>query len=209
MVYVQDAGSQLVARLAAAEGLLLDACAAPGGKAMLLADLAEGGTRVVAAEASLKRLASMAASRVAGVRALLLLGADALRPPFRERFDAVLLDAPCSGLGTLAPQPRHPLADRPGRPRAAADRQRALLEASRAWCAPGGALVYATCSLEAEETHQVVDAFLDANAGFAQDALPDWAQPFARDGRVELDPARHPGDGFFAVRLKKLSSLLW
>ena len=68
---------------------------------------------------------------------------------------------------------------------------------------PGGALVYATCSLEAEETHEVVDAFLASNAGFAQDALPDWARPFARDGRVELDPARHAGDGFFAVRLKQ------
>jgi 16S rRNA C967 or C1407 C5-methylase (RsmB/RsmF family) len=67
--------------------------------------------------------------------------------------------------------------------------------------------VYATCSLEPEETHEVVDAFLAEHAAFAQDQLPEWAQPFARDGRVELDPARREGDGFFAVRLRRASLL--
>ncbi len=204
IVYVQDAGSQLVARLVAAEGRLLDACAAPGGKAMLLSDLAEGQTRVVAAEVSPKRLASMASlARRWGATRLLLLGADALRPPFSVDFDAVLLDAPCSGLGTLARNPDIRWRLTPDDLERHAARQRALLVSLAPLVRPGGSLVYATCSLEAEETHQVVDGFLDANAGFAEDALPEWARPFARNGRVELDPARHPGDGFFAVRLKR------
>ena len=204
VVYVQDVGSQLVARLAAAEGRLLDACAAPGGKALLLSDLAEGPTRVVAAEASLKRLASMATlARRWGALRLLLLGADALRPPFCGDFDAVLLDAPCSGLGTLARNPDIRWRMTPQDVERHAARQRSLIESTARLVRPGGRLVYATCSLEPEETHQVVDAFLAANPAFGLDELPDWARPFAREGRVELDPARHSGDGFFAVRLRR------
>lgn len=207
IVYVQDAGSQLVARLAEAEGRLLDACAAPGGKALLLSDLAQGGTRVVAAELSAKRLASMAAlARRWGAARLLLLGADGLRPPFREPFDAVLLDAPCSGLGTLGRNPDIRWRLGPADIERHAERQRALLETLARMVRPGGALVYATCSLETEETHEVVDSFLDANPAFSQDELPEWARPFASDGRVALDPARHPGDGFFAVRLRKAAT---
>jgi 16S rRNA (cytosine967-C5)-methyltransferase len=201
---VQDAGSQLVAQLAATQGLVLDACAAPGGKALLLSDLAQGPTRVVAAEASLKRLASMATlARRWGAMRLLLLGADALRPPFRGDFDTVLLDAPCSGLGTLARNPDIRWRMTPQDVERHAARQRSLIESTARLVRPGGRLVYATCSLEAEETHQVVDAFLAANPAFGLDELPDWARPFAHEGRVVLDPARHPGDGFFAVRLRR------
>jgi len=204
LVYVQDAGSQLVAQLAAAEGLLLDACAAPGGKAMLLADLAGDRARVIAAEASRKRLALMTKlARRWGATRLHLLGADALRPPFRREFDCVLLDAPCSGLGTLARNPDIRWRVAPQDLERHATRQRALLESLARVVRPGGALVYATCSLEPEETHEVVDAFLAGHAAFAQDPLPEWAQAFARDGRVELDPALHAGDGFFAVRLRR------
>jgi 16S rRNA (cytosine967-C5)-methyltransferase len=207
LVYVQDAGSQLVARLAAAEGLLLDACAAPGGKAMLLSDMAQGPTRVVAAEASRKRLALMTTlARRWGATRLLLLGADALSPPFRSEFDGVLLDAPCSGLGTLARNPDIRWRVRPADIERHAARQRALLASLARLVRPGGHLVYAACSLEAEETHQVVDAFLAANAGFAQDELPEWSRLLARDGRVELDPALQAGDGFFAVRLRRVSA---
>jgi 16S rRNA (cytosine967-C5)-methyltransferase len=205
VVYVQDAGSQLVARLAAGDGLLLDACAAPGGKALLLADLAKGDTRVVAAEASRERLAVMQKlARRWGATRLQLLGADALRPPFRREFDAVLLDAPCSGLGTLARNPDIRWRLVPADLARQRDRQRALLASLARLVRAGGQLVYSTCSLEPEETHQVVDAFLAENPRFVLDELPDWARPFARHGRVELDPAQRAGDGFFAVRLRRV-----
>jgi len=205
VVYVQDEGSQLVARLAAGPGLLLDACAAPGGKALLLADLAGSDTRVVAADASRERLAVMRRlARRWGATRLQLLGADALQPPFRREFDGVLLDAPCSGLGTLARNPdirwRITAADLERQ----RDRQRSLLASLARLVRAGGQLVYATCSLEPEETHEVVDAFLAENPRFALDELPEWARPFARDGRVELDPAQRAGDGFFAVRLRRV-----
>ncbi len=202
LLYVQDAGSQLVARLAAGDGHVLDACAAPGGKAMLLADLAEGETRVVAAEVSRRRLAAMAAlARRWGATRLLLLGGDALQPPFGLDFDSVLLDAPCSGLGTLASNPDIRWRLTPQDLERQAARQRSLIESVARCVRPGGRLVYATCSLEPEETHQVVDGFLAANQAFSVDELPEWAQPYAREGRIELDPARHPGDSFFALRL--------
>jgi 16S rRNA (cytosine967-C5)-methyltransferase len=193
-----------VARLAAGEGILLDACAAPGGKALLLSDLARAPTRVVAAEASRARLVVM--RRLVqrwGSTQLVLLCADGLRPPFRHEFDAVLLDAPCSGLGTLARNPdiRWRIAARDlERHRA---RQRSLLASLARVVRTGGRLVYATCSLEPEETAEVVDPFLAENPGFVQDALPDWARPFEQGGRVLLDPAAHAGDGFFAVRLRR------
>ena len=106
MLYAQDLGSQLVAHLAAGPGLTLDACAAPGGKAMLIADLVGDDGRVIAAEASPRRLRAMAGlSRRWGSENLRLDLADANRPPFGGAFDRVLIDAPCSGLGTLG---RHP-----------------------------------------------------------------------------------------------------
>lgn len=200
VVYVQDAGSQLVARLAAADGRVLDACAAPGGKALLLSDL---GSRVVAAEASPRRLRTLARLRERwGARDLALIGADGRRPPFRSTFDAVLVDAPCSGTGTLGRKPdvrwRLVPEDIPRHAR----RQLELIASLSRLVRPGGVLVYATCSLEPEEGEEVVAAFLRSSTAFLPEAPPSWAAAF-RDGEyVRKDPARHGGDGFFAARLR-------
>jgi 16S rRNA (cytosine967-C5)-methyltransferase len=205
VLFVQDRGSQLVAHLAAGDGWQLDACAAPGGKAMLMADIGGPRTRVVAAEASRKRLAVLArlASRW-GAEKLSVLAADALHPPFRGGFDGVLLDAPCSGLGTLGRNPDIRWRLTPRDLERHAERQRAMIRSLASLVRPGGRLVYATCSLEAEETDAVVEPFLAANALFEWEELPDWALPFGSQGRVRLDPARDPGDGFFAARLRRV-----
>jgi 16S rRNA (cytosine967-C5)-methyltransferase len=206
LVYVQDQGSQLVARLAAAEGLVLDACAAPGGKSMLLSDLAERATtRVVAAEVSLPRMAVLRRLvRRWGASRIREVAADALHPPFRREFDSVLLDAPCSGLGTLARNPDVRWRLAPDDVERHAARQSALLASVARCVRAGGRLVYAACSLEPEETSAVVDGFLAAQPAFVREALPDWAQPFARGGRIELEPADHLSDGFFAAGLRRL-----
>jgi 16S rRNA (cytosine967-C5)-methyltransferase len=204
IAYVQDQGSQLVARLAASDGRVLDACAAPGGKSLLVADLGGGRTRVVAAEASRRRVATLVRLRdrwgAAGVRAV---AADARRPPFRATIDVVLLDAPCSGLGTLA---RHP--DIRWRLGAAevdrhARRQAEMIAALAPLVRPGGRLVYAACSVEPEENEGVVLPFLEARPDFSAEPLPAWARPFADGPFVRLDPARHPGDAFFAASLRR------
>ncbi|HEY3121425.1 MAG TPA: 16S rRNA (cytosine(967)-C(5))-methyltransferase RsmB [Vicinamibacteria bacterium] len=202
VVYVQDAGAQAVARLAAVTGIVLDACAAPGGKSLLLADLAGDDGRVVAAEVSPRRLQTL--RRVVerwGAANVRLVGADARAAPFRGTFDSILLDAPCSGLGTLGRNP-----DARWRPidlERHASRQRELLEAMAPFARRGGRLVYATCSLEPEENEDVVRAFLDAHRDFAAEELPAWAARFADGSFARTLPERDGGDGFFAAVLRR------
>jgi 16S rRNA (cytosine967-C5)-methyltransferase len=204
-VYVQDEGSQLVAHLAATNGLVLDACAAPGGKALLLADLGGARARVIAAEASRRRLASLARTIARwGARNVWPVAADALRAPFAEStFDVVLLDAPCSGLGTLARHPDIRWRLGPADVARHAVRQKALLAALAPLVRPGGRLVYATCSVEPEETTEVVAPFLEARPDFDVEPLPRWAEPFRQGGFAATGPPRRPGDGFFAARLRR------
>lgn len=204
VLYVQDAGSQMVAHLAASHGLVLDACAAPGGKALLMADLGGPATRVIAAEASRRRLATLSRLRSRwGATNVSVLAADALRPPFAPAFDSVLLDAPCSGLGTLARNPDVRWRLAPADVDRHAARQRALLESVATLVRPGGRLVYAACSTEPEENEGVLAPFLERHPEFVSEGLPSWAEPFRADDFVRIDSARHPGDAFFAARLRR------
>ncbi len=213
IVYPQDQGSQLVAHLAAASSgapatsaagtRWLDACAAPGGKSTLLADLAPRGW-VVACEVSAPRRATLATVvrrwRATNVR---VVGADALRPPFGRPFEALLLDAPCSGLGTLGRHPDIRWRARPEDVPRHADRQRALLEAVAPLVAPGGVLVYAACSLEPEENDGVVEPFLAAHPELSPLDPPGWGTPFVDGPFLRTRPERHRGDGFFAAPLRR------
>ena len=205
VLYPQDQGSQLVAHLAATPGDLLDACAAPGGKSTLLDDLLGPSARVIAGEPSPRRLRTLAhLVRRWGATQVRVVGADALRPPFPgASFDAVLLDAPCSGLGTMA---RHPDLrwrlhgrDLP----ALAERQAAMLSSLASHVKPGGRLVYAVCSVEPEENEGVLAPFLAAHPEFAPEPLPSWAGPFTEGPHVKMRPETHAGDAFFAARLRR------
>jgi 16S rRNA (cytosine967-C5)-methyltransferase len=203
LLYLQDEGSQLVAHLAARPGALLDACAAPGGKSTLMADLVGGSGHVVAAEASPRRLRTLA-TLVArwGSPNVRVVGADALRPPFRGRFDAVLVDAPCSGLGTLGRHPDIRWRSRPEELPRHAERQRQILEAVTPLVAPGGRLVYSVCSPEPEETEGVVAPFLADHPELTVEIPPAWAAPFA-EGASLRTRAESGGDEFFAAILRK------
>jgi 16S rRNA (cytosine967-C5)-methyltransferase len=205
VLYLQDQGSQLVGHLAAASGRILDACAAPGGKTTLLADAVPRPGLVVAAEASPRRLQTLAALvRRWGSPGVCCVGADGTRPPFHgATFDAVLLDAPCTGLGTLARHPDIRWRVGPEDLTRHAQRQRALLDSLAELVAPGGRLVYSTCSAEPEESEDVVRPFLNSHAAFTTAAPPDWATPF-RDGPfLRTQPERDHGDAFFAALLQR------
>jgi 16S rRNA (cytosine967-C5)-methyltransferase len=206
MIYLQDQGSQLAAHLATRPGLILDACAAPGGKASLMADLVGDKGRVIASEASSRRLITMASLVSAwGSANVLCVGADALHPPFSARFDSVLIDAPCTGLGTLG---RHP--DIRWRTRSEdisrhAARQTALMVRLAPLVKPGGLLVYSTCSSEPEENEQIVDAFLSDHHVFRSAVPPDWARYFSDGPFFRTIPERDSGDSFFVAVLARLS----
>ncbi len=206
---IQDEAAQLVTLFAAADlrgrrARVLDACAAPGGKAFHLAELLGAGSEVVAIELHPRKadeLAREASRRGLAVRAIC---ADAARPiPGLEEasFDAVLVDAPCAGLGTLRRHPELKLRRAPADlPRMAA-LQRALLENVARYARPGAPVTYSVCSLSRAEGPEVAAAMLAEGwrrapppPGFPADAL-------GPEGDLLTLPSRHGTDGFYACRL--------
>jgi 16S rRNA (cytosine967-C5)-methyltransferase len=220
-VRIQDEGSQLIAEIAAADlnpsgGRILDACAAPGGKTLILAQR-NPLARILACESSPPRLeqlhqrlapyAGRVECRLADVTAL---AEDAA-------FDLVLADVPCSGTGTLGrnPEIRHRLRlDDLARQ---SERQRAILAAALRTVRPGGRVVYSTCSLEPEENEQVVAAVPDARQISLQSVLeslqsaailtPTGADrlqsSLTREGALRLLPGTFRTDGFFVALIER------
>jgi 16S rRNA (cytosine967-C5)-methyltransferase len=215
----QDEAAQLVARYAApaAGQRVLDACAAPGGKACHLAELVgpEGSVLAVDLHERKAQIVAEAAARLghANLRALaadatLPLPPEAQAPP--EGFDLVLLDAPCSGLGTLRRHPEVKLRRTPEDVDRLAQLQQRLLEQVSRSVKKGGLLVYALCTLTPEESDEQAQRFLAAHADFREERAPaGWALPAAEAeclderGRLRTLPSRTGMDGFFAVRLRR------
>lgn len=173
--YTQDQASQWVAHAVGAQSgeLVLDLCAAPGGKATAMA---QDGATVVAADRRTSRVGLVVGNRSRvhlGPSQVPALVADGLHPPFAAAsFDRVLVDAPCSGLGSLRRRPdaRWRLdADAPER---LAELQRGLVESAAALVRPGGTLVYSVCTLTRVETAEVAGAFAEAHPGWASAEVP-------------------------------------
>jgi 16S rRNA (cytosine967-C5)-methyltransferase len=202
---VQDPAAALVVRYAAvpADATVLDVCAAPGGKALGLAD---GAGRVAAADLSVRRLRRVAenAGRLGWRARVGLVAADARHAPFRPA-DAVLLDAPCTGTGTFRRHPDGRWRVGPDDLRALAALQDELLESAAALVRPGGLLVYSTCSLEPEENELRIESFLAARAEWAPEPTAAVMDPslLDGDGRLRVLPQRQGVDGAFAVRLRR------
>jgi 16S rRNA (cytosine967-C5)-methyltransferase len=214
LFFVQDESSQLVALLtAAAPGeRVLDACASPGGKTTAMAAAMEDRGLVVATDIRARRVDLLARTvDAAGTTCVRIVQADAAELlPFDRGFDCVLLDAPCSGLGTLRRDPdirwRRTEASLP----ALAATQVAMLRRVAEVVEPGGRLIYATCSSEPEENEEVVARFLSERRDFttAPVRLPAGIrQLIGADGHFRTFPFRDQLEPFFAAMLVKTKDL--
>jgi 16S rRNA (cytosine967-C5)-methyltransferase len=211
IIYIQDEASQLVSLLLDPKSgeRLLDLCAAPGSKSSHMAALAEGKAWVVACDIHQHRLLTLSATcQRLGVHSIDCVALDAtLALPFSEsatRFDRVLIDAPCSGTGTLRRNPEIKWRLAPGDVERLACVQLRLLERATHVLARGGRLVYSTCSIEREENEEVVLRFIEGGAPYRPlrpNAHPDL---ITSEGFVRTFPHRHGTDGFFAAVLEKV-----
>ena len=201
---IQGAGSQLIARLLELKpsDACLDLCSGAGGKASHMAQLGEGQASVIGVDSHFGRL------RIARERhgkqwpGLGWVVADGTRPlPLSTRFDKILVDAVCSGTGTLRRNPEIRWRLRAQDPARLAGLQLRLLDNAADLLKPGGTLVYATCSLEPEENEQVVERFLSSRPGLRLRLPRDQGlKPyFRRDGLMRLSPLQTRSDGVFAA----------
>ncbi|WP_341737040.1 16S rRNA (cytosine(967)-C(5))-methyltransferase RsmB, partial [Microcoleus sp. CAWBG640] len=205
---IQDSSAQLVTHLLDPQPgeTIIDACAAPGGKTTHIAELIADTGTIYACDKTANRLKRLKenADRLQ-MRSIQIHTGDSRQfPEFINLADRVLLDAPCSGLGTLhrrADARWHHTAENI---QAQSQLQSELLANSATFVKSGGVLVYATCTIHPLENERVVRSFLDSN--------PDWqiepptidlpVQP-SPEGWVKIWPHRHQMDGFFMVRLKR------
>jgi 16S rRNA (cytosine967-C5)-methyltransferase len=213
-VAIQDEGSQLVALLVGRGERLLDCCAAPGGKTRVLAEQ-NPNAMLVATEIHPRR--AQTAHRLVRAPNVQVIVADAAALPFARNFDRVLADVPCSGTGTLARNPEIKWRLKPDDLVDLRARQVAILNGALQHLAPGGRLVYSSCSLEREENEAVIDeALAGCDDVRVTDIRPElerlrdsgelaWSDigSLTRGPYLRTLPGVHPWDGFFAAILSK------
>jgi 16S rRNA (cytosine967-C5)-methyltransferase len=213
-IEVQDEGSQLLALITEARRgeMVCDYCAGAGGKTLALGAMMRNAGRLYAFDVSEKRLAKLrprlARSGLSNVHPQLISSErDPRLKRLSDKFDRVLVDAPCSGLGTLRRNPDLKWRQTPHSVAELTAKQAAILAAAAALVKPGGRLVYATCSLLPEENEAIVAAFLHERP----DYRPLPVDPILAAQRVDLsmgdvlrlDPDLHGTDGFYAAVLER------
>jgi len=206
-VTVQDASASLAVRLAdpKPDTTVYDLCAAPGGKSIYAAELMQNRGKVVSLELydSKLRFIRENAERT-GITIIEPLQGDAREYQPKELADVVLVDAPCTGLGTLSKKPdikwRRSLDD----VRKMSQRQLEILDHAATLVKPGGVLVYSTCTIEPEENVDVIRAFLADHPAFEVEPAENFIAPeVCQDGFMQTFPHKHKTDGAFAARLKR------
>lgn len=201
---VQDLASQCVGLICAPQkgDDWWDCCAGAGGKSLHLMDLMGQDGKVLATDTRITALKELKKrARKYGIRNIRTQPHNAARDePFRKTFDGVLVDAPCSGWGTWSRNPDARWRSSKRDVVQYASRQLKILN-NAAWCVkPGGALVYAVCTLTRPETEEVVMNFLEANSTFS---LAPFTNPITgekADGQLQIWPWDGPGDGMFVAR---------
>jgi 16S rRNA (cytosine967-C5)-methyltransferase len=212
-IAIQDEASQLVALLVHG-GQILDCCAAPGGKTAILAER-NPGSKITAIELHPHRARLL--RKLVPAENVKVVAADARHLPFGGTFESVLVDAPCSGTGTLARNPEIKWKLRPEDLEDLNTRQIDILRSAAARVISGGQLVYSTCSLEQEENSDLVEQFLTENNSFTIVECREKLDQLRAEGELvwphveslikgpylRTIPGVHPCDGFFAAILQK------
>jgi 16S rRNA (cytosine967-C5)-methyltransferase len=189
---------------------VLDACAAPGGKATHAAELMADHGEILCLDQSRQRLNLVEENaRRLGLQCLRCRVGDAETSEFERAFDRVLVDAPCTGLGVLRRHPDAKWRKRPELIGTMARQQTTLLAHLSRFVKPAGLLLYLTCSTEAEENQRIVQAFLDRHPHYELETvandLPDAARAFAHgQGWFQTWPGPEGLDGFFGARLRRI-----
>ena len=190
---------------------VLDACAAPGGKATHAAELMADRGDIVCLDHSPQRLNLVAQNaRRLGLQCLRGVGGKAERIEFKRTFDRILADAPCSGLGVMRRHPDAKWRKGPELIGMMARQQAAILAHLSQFVKPDGLLLYITCSTEAEENQHIVKEFLASHPGYELETvarnLPDAARVFAQpEGWLQTWPGPEGLDGFFGACLRRLT----
>jgi 16S rRNA (cytosine967-C5)-methyltransferase len=214
-VEVQDEGSQLLGFLLAPKrnDMVVDFCAGAGGKTLMLSALMNSQGRLYAMDVSEKRLANLKPrlkrSGASNIQPMLISHENDLKVKrLAGKIDRVLVDAPCSGLGTLRRNPDLKFRQSPGSIAELTLKQAAILASASRLLKKGGRLVYATCSILPEENQQIVQAFLAAHPDFvlrpAGEVLHQQKIALEALDYLELRPHLHKTDGFFAAVLERI-----
>ena len=211
---VQGEASQLIGYLVDPQPgeRVLDACAAPGGKTTHLAELMGDNGELIVTDISVKGLEKLKQNvqrlGLTSVRPFAVDVSRGLTGALALPYDRILVDAPCSGLGTLRSHPEAKWQKDERDIRRLSKLQKKIVRRLSSYLKPGGILVYATCTLTREENEGVVEDFLDHERGFvldnARDTLPREAKSMISGKYFLALPHKHNTDGFFAARMRKV-----
>lgn len=203
-ITIQGEGAMLACRaLGDCRGkTILDACAAPGGKSAYLMSLAENKADICCFELHTHRTAILekTLTRLHVPATVENRDASVYDPAYAERFDAVFLDAPCSGLGLIGSKPDVRYSRSPDEVTQLCRLQSALLDCTAQYVRIGGILIYATCTILPDENEAQIKHFLETHKNFIAEALP-----FSKNATLQLFPGEQGTEGFFMARMKRCS----
>jgi 16S rRNA (cytosine967-C5)-methyltransferase len=207
---IQDEGSQLISLIASPKpgDVVIDACAGAGGKSLHLAELMKNEGEIIAIDVERKRLEELQTRALrAGITIIrTMLHGEAQPENFFGKADLVLVDAPCSGTGTIRRNPMLKWSVNEPLVRHYAEQQMKILEENSRFVKQGGKLVYATCSLLQQENEDVVNSFLEKHQNFTLQSSDDELEKLHSSfltNTIALLPHRHQTDGFFVAIMKK------